>query len=94
MLIACFVATNIVGSYLRTLIFELPSTDSANCLRSGHNHLRAGFPRRRTVHSSNRQQNTRLVPMNRLYDPIDLPEDADLEVFGVATTVIHSLRNT
>jgi DNA polymerase V len=34
----------------------------------------------------------RLVPMNSQYDPIDVPEDADLEVFGVATTVIHSLR--
>lgn len=35
---------------------------------------------------------TRLVPMNRKYDPIVLPEDADLEIFGVATTVVHSLR--
>ncbi len=35
----------------------------------------------------------RLVPMNNAYDPIDVPEDADFEVFGVATTVVHSLRN-
>lgn len=34
----------------------------------------------------------RLVPMNSQYDPIDVPDDADLEVFGVATTVVHSLR--
>lgn len=34
----------------------------------------------------------RLVPMNRLHAPIELPEDADLEIFGVATTVVHSLR--
>ena len=36
----------------------------------------------------------RLVPMNSLYSPIEVPEDADLEVFGVATTVIHSLRKS
>jgi DNA polymerase V len=36
----------------------------------------------------------RLVPMNNKYDPIDVPDDADLEVFGVATTVVHSLRKS
>jgi len=36
----------------------------------------------------------RLVPMNCLLAPIDVPEDADLEVFGVATTVVHSLRHS
>jgi len=36
----------------------------------------------------------RLVPMNRLYAPIELPEDAELEIFGVATSVVHSLRNS
>lgn len=36
----------------------------------------------------------RLVPMNGLYSPIEVPEGADLEVFGVATTVIHSLRKS
>lgn len=36
----------------------------------------------------------RLVPMNSQYAPIDVPEDADLEVFGVATTVVHSLRKS
>ncbi len=34
----------------------------------------------------------RLVPMNCLLKPIDIPADADLEIFGVATNVIHSLR--
>ena len=34
----------------------------------------------------------RLVPMNSQHAPIEIPEAADLEVFGVATTVIHSLR--
>ena len=37
---------------------------------------------------------TRLVPMNSEHDPIDIPEGADLEIFGVATTVIHSLRKS
>ncbi|MCF6179179.1 MAG: translesion error-prone DNA polymerase V autoproteolytic subunit, partial [Geopsychrobacter sp.] len=36
----------------------------------------------------------RLMPMNPNYAPIDLSENADLEVFGVATTVVHSLRNS
>jgi len=35
---------------------------------------------------------SRLVPMNNQYDPVDIPEDSDLEIFGVATNVIHSLR--
>ena len=34
---------------------------------------------------------TRLVPMNSQHEPIVVPEDTDLEIFGVATTVIHSL---
>jgi DNA polymerase V len=35
---------------------------------------------------------TRLVPMNRKYSPIDIPQEAQLEIFGVVTTSIHSLR--
>ena len=34
----------------------------------------------------------RLVPMNKEHDPIVIPQGADLELFGVATNVIHSLR--
>src|SRR6056300_907734 len=34
----------------------------------------------------------RLVAMNNRHAPIDVPDEAELEVFGVATTVIHSLR--
>jgi DNA polymerase V len=37
---------------------------------------------------------TRLVPMNSEHDPINIPEETDLEIFGVATTVIHSLRKS
>lgn len=35
---------------------------------------------------------TCLVSMNPKYDPVEIPEGADLEIFGVATTVIHNLR--
>jgi len=38
------------------------------------------------------QPETRLLPMNKNYEPIVIPEGADLDIFGVATTVIHSLR--
>ena len=37
---------------------------------------------------------TRLVPMNSQHEPIVVPEDTELEIFGVATTVIHSLRKS
>lgn len=35
----------------------------------------------------------RLVPMNPNYQPVEIPEENDMEIFGVATTVIHSLKN-
>jgi len=38
------------------------------------------------------QPETRLLPMNKNYEPVVIPEGADLDIFGVATTVIHSLR--
>lgn len=34
----------------------------------------------------------RLMPMNRNYLPLVIPEGDDLAIFGVVTTVIHSLR--
>ncbi len=34
----------------------------------------------------------RLVPMNRKHAPLPIPEGAEVEIFGVVTTVIHSLR--
>jgi DNA polymerase V len=37
---------------------------------------------------------TRLVPMNNQHAPIVIPEGAELEIFGVATNVIHSLRKS
>ena len=45
-----------------------------------------------TVKRLETKPQTRLVPMNSKYDPVSVPEEADLEVFGVATTVIHRLR--
>ena len=47
-----------------------------------------------TVKKLETQPRMRLVPMNSEYSPVDVPDDADLEVFGVATTVIHSLRKS
>ncbi len=46
-----------------------------------------------TVKRLELQPQKRLVPMNSNYEPVEIPEEADLEIFGVATTVIHRLRN-
>ncbi len=37
---------------------------------------------------------TRLIPMNKQHHPVDIPEGSDLEIFGVVTTSIHSLRKS
>ncbi|WP_321392484.1 translesion error-prone DNA polymerase V autoproteolytic subunit [uncultured Desulfuromusa sp.] len=36
----------------------------------------------------------RLVPMNNQHAPIDVPEESELEIFGVVTTSIHSLHRS
>ena len=36
---------------------------------------------------------SRLVPMNSNYSAVEIPEGTDIEIFGVATTVVHSLQN-
>ena len=46
-----------------------------------------------TVKKLETKPKLRLVPMNSEYSPIDVPEDTDIEIFGVATTAVHSLRN-
>lgn len=46
-----------------------------------------------TVKKLETKPKVRLVPMNSKYDPIEIPEDTDIEIFGVATTAVHSLRN-
>jgi len=52
----------------------------------------AAFNGELTVKRLETQPKLRLVPMNKKYNPIDIPEDTDIEIFGVATTVIHSLK--
>jgi len=52
----------------------------------------AAFNGELTVKKLETRPTLRLVPMNAKYAPIDVPEDTDIEIFGVATTVIHSLR--
>ncbi|WP_321531720.1 translesion error-prone DNA polymerase V autoproteolytic subunit [uncultured Desulfuromonas sp.] len=47
-----------------------------------------------TVKKLETSPNTRLVPMNQHHRPIEIPEDAELEIFGVATSVIHSLKRS
>ena len=47
-----------------------------------------------TVKRLETKPDLKLVPMNRKYGPIEIPEEADLEVFGVATSVVHCLRNS
>ena len=54
----------------------------------------ASFNGELTVKRLETTPTTRLVPMNNQYSPIDIPEGADLEIFGVATNVIHSLRKS
>ena len=46
-----------------------------------------------TVKKLETKPKLRLVPMNNKHSPVDIPEDTDIEIFGVATTVVHSLRN-
>mgnify|MGYP001774461866 CR=1 FL=1 len=52
----------------------------------------AAFNGELTVKKLETSPQMRLVPMNQHHAPIIVPEGADLEIFGVATTVIHSLR--
>lgn len=46
-----------------------------------------------TIKKLQTRPSLRLVAMNNNYPPISIPEETDLEVFGVAIHVIHSLRN-
>ncbi len=54
----------------------------------------ASFAGELTVKKLETNPVTKLVPMNKQYQPISIPEGAELEIFGVATTVIHSLRKS
>ncbi len=46
-----------------------------------------------TVKELELQPRTRLLPRNPKYPPINLPDGCELDVFGVVTSVVHSLRN-
>ncbi len=46
-----------------------------------------------TVKKLETKPKLRLVPMNNKYSPVEIPEETDIEIFGVATTVVHSLQN-
>ena len=46
-----------------------------------------------TVKKLETKPKLRLVPMNSNYSPVEIPEGTDLEIFGVATTAVHSLKN-
>lgn len=46
-----------------------------------------------TVKKLETRPSLRLVPMNSKYAPVEIPEDTDIEIFGVAITAVHSLRN-
>ena len=34
----------------------------------------------------------RLIPRNKAYQPIEIPEGADLEIFGVVTSIVRNMR--
>ncbi len=46
-----------------------------------------------TVKKLETKPKLRLVPMNSKYSAVEIPEGTDIEIFGVATTVVHSLKN-
>ena len=35
---------------------------------------------------------TRLIPRNKAYQPIDVPEGCELDIFGVVTSVVRNMR--
>ncbi len=45
-----------------------------------------------TVKQLHTRPRMRLVPMNRQFPAIEIPEESTLEIFGVVSTVIHQLR--
>ncbi len=47
-----------------------------------------------TVKQLELKPSCRLIPRNRRYAAIQIPEGTDLQLFGVVTNVIHSFRKT
>ena len=54
----------------------------------------AGLHGELTVKELELKPKVRLVPRNPAYRPIEIPEGAELDVFGVVTSVIRNLRRT
>lgn len=46
-----------------------------------------------TVRKLETKPKIRLMAMNAKYAPVEIPEATDIEIFGVATTAVHSLKN-
>ncbi len=54
----------------------------------------AGFNAELTVKKLQLRPHPRLLAMNPAYPPIDIPEETELEIFGVVIHVIHSLKRS
>ncbi len=52
----------------------------------------AEFDGELTVKKLELRPSVRLVPMSKKHTPIEVPETADLTIFGVVTSCIHSFR--
>ncbi|WP_027389203.1 translesion error-prone DNA polymerase V autoproteolytic subunit [Chrysiogenes arsenatis] len=52
----------------------------------------AGFHGELTVKKLEMRPTVRLVPMNSFYAPIEVPDGADVDIFGVVTTIIHAVK--
>lgn len=53
----------------------------------------ATFNGQHTIKKLETKPTLRLVPMNSNYAPIEIPEDTDIDIFGVATHTVHALQN-
>ena len=52
----------------------------------------AGFHGELTVKELELKPITRLIPRNKAYQPIDVPEGCELDIFGVVTSVVRNMR--
>ena len=53
----------------------------------------AGIHGEFTVKELQLRPHTCLMPKNKAYSPIDIPEGSELDIFGVVTHVIRNLRH-
>jgi len=52
----------------------------------------AGFHGELTVKQLELKPLIRLIPRNKLYQPVDIPDGCDLEIFGVVTSIVRNLH--